>query len=178
MFIGQVFEYAGAGALPPKCLACDGSRYLQAAYPELFGVLGFSWGPDNGDGTFPLPNDLNKVSYGAGQAYLVGQAVGSDSPTLNANQVPAHTHPVVVTDPGHTHPPANVNKWMVHRNNAGGVAELGPALAGAGPLGTDGQTGSAATGITATAGNNVTAGNPLDVRQAGNAYRKAIYAGR
>lgn len=67
------------------------------------------------DGTNGTPDLRNRFIVGAGDTYAVGNTGGSNSVTLNEDQMPSHTHAITatigasgshthaITDPGHSH---------------------------------------------------------------------------
>lgn len=59
--VGTVILYAGevVPELPVNYLICDGTVLPQSAYPELFGVIGQTYG--GGVGTFALPDLINLI---------------------------------------------------------------------------------------------------------------------
>lgn len=89
-------------ALPPaNALVRDGSVLLQAAYPDLFAVIGTTF---NTGGELPtefrLPDDRGLFHAGSGLGTAVPGLVprafntlgGSDSVTLTVGEMPSHTH--------------------------------------------------------------------------------------
>ena len=104
-----------AGNFAPRNWAfCDGSTISIAQNTALFSLIGTTYG-GNGQTTFQLPDLRGRVAIGATNSaapgrsnYSLGQAGGSETITLTANQMPAHTHTVNVptTDaPGNTDDP-------------------------------------------------------------------------
>ena len=156
-----------ATATPPNgWILCNGNAVSRTTYAELFAVIGTIYG--NGDGltTFNLPNLSGRVMRGTGLApYVLGAVGGADSQTINANQIPAHTHPVSITDPGHSH---NVVLTGLFNNGqtSTNATYVGQSLGGtAGPRTSDPNAAqTSTTGITASAGANTTLGSALDVR--------------
>ncbi len=64
--VGTVFPFAG-NAVPPGYLLCDGSEKQRAQYPELFGVIGYTYGDPNfllGTATFRLPDLRGRFPVG------------------------------------------------------------------------------------------------------------------
>lgn len=121
---GTYWDYAGSStpAWITACtnapwLACDGSAVSRSTYSYLFNAIGTTFGTGDGSTTFNLPDTRNRarvsvMSSGARLTSAVsgidGTVVGSggstvESTTLNTSQIPAHTHPATVTDPGHLH---------------------------------------------------------------------------
>lgn len=162
---GMVMGWATATA-PIGWLICNGAAVDRTLYAELFALIGTTYG--NGDGltTFNLPNLAGKVMRGSALVtYPLGASGGAESVTLNSNQIPVHTHPVSITDPGHAH--NVVLSGMYNNGDTGsGIVYAGQGLAGtAGPRDLDlaaAQTNT--TGITASAGNNTTTSSPIDIR--------------
>jgi microcystin-dependent protein len=174
MLIGAVVWDAGADAVPARYLVCDGSLVSRSVYSLLFGRLGITYGPGDGSTTFNLPDLRDLVPVGSGMAYGTGAKQGSNNATLVPNNLPAHVHPVTVTDPKHHHE-AYGPEWFVRHTP--GLA-TGNNLTGAtGTLSVANITNDNATGITAAGGNNTTTNDPVDVRNKSLALRPLIYAG-
>jgi microcystin-dependent protein len=100
-YIGQIILFAGKFA-PLNWAYCDGSLIPIAENPELFTILGTTYGGD-GQVTFALPDLRGRapVHAGAGPGpglspYPLGQVGGLESVTLSTNHLPAHTHPVKI----------------------------------------------------------------------------------
>jgi|JI10StandDraft_1071094.scaffolds.fasta_scaffold46582_5 microcystin-dependent protein len=111
-------------------LICDGRSLTTTVYDQLYDVIGTSFGTD-GVGTFKLPDCRSRVMGAIGQGLLLsnremGDAVGTETFTLTANELPAHTHTGTtnasgshthtVNDPGHTHTQTTINDDF---NNSG-----------------------------------------------------------
>ena len=84
---------------PPKGWAmCNGQILAIAQNQALFALLGTTYG-GNGVQTFGLPNLQGRVPLHWGTSssgtYALGQNAGTESVTLNINQVPTHLHNVV-----------------------------------------------------------------------------------
>ena len=47
----------GGSTTPTGYLLCDGAAYMRSDYPQLFAVIGTSFGTGNGSTTFNVPND-------------------------------------------------------------------------------------------------------------------------
>jgi len=116
--VGVVEAFAGTNA-PNGWLICDGSQISRALYPELFNVIGTTYGSGDGFATFTLPdlrgrtiagrdgvnnmnngptNRLTSTFFGASGTAL-GNSGGSQSNTLTSNEMPSHTH----TQNAHSH---------------------------------------------------------------------------
>ena len=105
-YLGEVraiaFNYA-----PEGWALCDGSLLPVNQYQALYAILGNSFG-----GTYPtnfgLPDLRGRVIAGVGagpgiNAVTYAQKAGANSVQLAIANLPAHTHPTVVNDPGHAH---------------------------------------------------------------------------
>lgn len=63
--VGSLQAFAGASA-PTGWLLCDGSAVSRTVYPELFSVLGTTYGAGDGSTTFGLPDLRGRMPIGAG----------------------------------------------------------------------------------------------------------------
>ena len=97
-FLGEVMP-VGFNFAPRGWAACEGQLLPINNNQALFSLLGTMFGGD-GRTTFALPDLRGRVIIGAGQGpglsnYMIGQKGGSETVTLNTNQIPSHNHPVV-----------------------------------------------------------------------------------
>jgi microcystin-dependent protein len=94
-FLGQMLMFGGN--FPPKGTAfCNGQLLQIAQNQALFSLLGTFYG-GNGTATFALPNLQGSVPVHMGQGpglsqYQLGETGGTQNVTVNANQMPAHSH--------------------------------------------------------------------------------------
>jgi len=101
--IGEIICFAGTTSPDPKWLFCDGSSLVRADYPDLFAVIGTTYGAI--DGThFNIPDTRSRVAVGSGtgtglSTYTLGGTGGEENHTLTVPETPSHSH----TDLGHTH---------------------------------------------------------------------------
>lgn len=65
--VGEVKWYAGT-SVPDGWLLCDGSSCNQDQFPELFDVIGYSWGYGDEPKSFNIPNLIDRVAWGASEA--------------------------------------------------------------------------------------------------------------
>jgi len=95
--IGTIVCFAGSTP-PENWLLCDGSTPLQADYPELYTMIGTTYGSGGGAGTFRLPDFRSRVAVGkeTGSTNFggLGYVGGAETHTLTEAQMPAHTHPI------------------------------------------------------------------------------------
>lgn len=94
-FIGQITMFAGNFA-PRGWALCDGQLLQISQHSALFSILGTIYGGD-GRTTFGLPDLRGRVAIHAGSGpgltpRQLGRKSGTETVTLNANQIPAHTH--------------------------------------------------------------------------------------
>ncbi|MDE2595704.1 MAG: phage tail protein [Sphingomonadales bacterium] len=99
-FIGEIRMFGGTYA-PQNWMFCQGQALPIAQYDAMFALLGTTYGGD-GQNTFNLPDLRGRapVHIGTGpglSTYVQGQMAGSTSVTLNAAQMPAHSHSAMVS---------------------------------------------------------------------------------
>ena len=94
-YIGQIAIFAGT--FPPRGWAfCDGQLMSIGQNTALFSTIGIIYGGD-GRSTFALPDLRGRAPIGAGHGAgltdrPLGSNGGSQTVTLGADQMPAHTH--------------------------------------------------------------------------------------
>jgi microcystin-dependent protein len=93
---------------PPKGWAlCNGQLLPINQNQALFALLGTTYG-GNGQTNFALPNVRGRVPIHMGSGHALGEAAGSTSVTVNIQQLPTHTHPLLAsTTLGGTPVPTN-----------------------------------------------------------------------
>lgn len=171
---GAIIAYAGTAA-PTGWLLCDGSAVSRTTYAALFAVLSTTYGAGDGSSTFNLPDLRGRVIAGqddmggSSANRLTGLSGGVDGDTLGAtggdekhtlasSEIPAHNHTasatttVSITDPGHTHSYDRANEAVGSGSSSDSSAPWQVTLGG-------NTTGSATTGISATASTSVTVNN-------------------
>jgi microcystin-dependent protein len=94
-FIGQIQTF-GFGFEPAGWARCNGQLLSIAEYTALFALIGTTYGGD-GQITFALPDLRGRVALHQGTGpgltpRVIGQTGGTETVTLNINQIPAHTH--------------------------------------------------------------------------------------
>lgn len=134
---------------PDKWLILNGAGISKTTYPELFALLGYTYG-GAGD-TFVLPTMASLSPMGVGGVVALGATAGNTQANISQANLPDVALPVTdnghihtISDPGHTHPPLSPATVFIG-SHAGGAAGV-PATA----TNTRDQiatTGSATTGI-------------------------------
>jgi microcystin-dependent protein len=109
-YVGQILIFGGNFA-PAGWAMCQGQLVPISENDTLFNLIGTTYGGD-GQSTFGLPNLQGRVPLHMGQgaglsSYVIGQASGVESVTLNTQQLPNHNHLVQVSSPNAN---ANANK--------------------------------------------------------------------
>jgi len=126
-FLGQIMMFGGNFA-PRNWALCDGQILPIAQHTALFSLLGTTYGGD-GRTTFALPDLRGRVPMHAGSGpglsnRRLGQRLGSETNTLNALQMPSHSHMAatnvgvkiaVNNDPGEDSTPAE--QYIAGGNN-------------------------------------------------------------
>jgi microcystin-dependent protein len=88
-FLGEIrmfsFDFA-----PKGWAMCNGQLLQINQNQALFSLLGTTYGGD-GQQTFALPDLRGRLPFHVGTR-VQGQMAGTESETLNLNQMPAHTH--------------------------------------------------------------------------------------
>jgi microcystin-dependent protein len=96
---GTILDFAGTVA-PSGFVMADGSSYTTASQPNLFAVIGYTWGGSGAN--FNVPNLNGKVTAGSGGtlpplANTVGSIGGAATYQLTANDLAPHTHDFTYT---------------------------------------------------------------------------------
>ena len=110
-YLGSIMLFAG-NFNPVGYLRCDGSLQSIANNSALYALIGTTYGGD-GVNTFAVPDLRSRIPLHQGQGpglsnRVLGELSGTESVTLSAANLPAHTHQVTATTvDGTTSSPAN-----------------------------------------------------------------------
>lgn len=93
--IGIQLPYVNATP-PTGWLICDGSAISRTTYPDLFAVIGTSYGVGDGSTTFNLPDKRGRVSVGLDPSItwfnVLAKKGGKETVTLGISHIPSHGH--------------------------------------------------------------------------------------
>jgi microcystin-dependent protein len=85
---GAIIPYAGSSA-PDGFLLCDGSAVLRASYPDLYRVIGTTYGAGDGSTTFNVPDLRGRTVVGVNAGDVEFQTLGQKS---GHKSLQAHSH--------------------------------------------------------------------------------------
>lgn len=135
-YIGEIRMFAGNFA-PQYWSFCDGSVLSISENEVLFTLLGTTYGGD-GVTTFALPDLRGRVPVHQGNGTALGQSAGTESVTLNGQQLPIHSHTLMGTSASATATApggqllASVSSGEVYINDTPGAALNAASLSGSG----------------------------------------------
>ena len=120
----------GSNFCPAGWLAADGSQQSIATYGVLYQLLGTTYG-GNGVNTFQLPDLRGRSAVGAGAgapgvaSKNLGDAGGAETVTLQAYQLPRHTHSLPASTLPATHATPAAGRVLATAQNGGAYASAG-----------------------------------------------------
>jgi microcystin-dependent protein len=99
-YVGEIRMFAGNFA-PAGWEFCNGQLLSISENETLFNLIGTTYGGD-GQNTFALPNLQSRtpIHMGTGpglSSHVLAESAGVESVTLTTQQIPAHTHPFMVS---------------------------------------------------------------------------------
>jgi len=93
-------KYSILSADHDRWMLCDGRLLSTRDHPALFRVIGYTFG--GGGSRFALPDARGRISGVVGQTRPLGNAVGSETHTLQVPELAAHTHAIANSATGIT----------------------------------------------------------------------------
>lgn len=113
-FLGTILIWPMNWA-PQGWLLCNGALLNIQQYTALYSLLGNTYGGD-GRSNFALPDMRGRMPVGMGQGPGLtprepGQHYGDESVTLNAHNMPAHTHTLSASNTASDLTQAPANNW-------------------------------------------------------------------
>src|SRR6476659_7689050 len=99
-YVGEIRMFAG-NFPPVGWMFCDGTPLPISENETLFQLIGTTYGGD-GQSTFALPNLQSRVPVHMGTGpdgttYQLAEAAGVETVTLSTQQIPVHTHTLMVS---------------------------------------------------------------------------------
>lgn len=94
-YVGEVRMFAGNFA-PAGWMFCEGQLLPISEYETLFNLIGTTYGGD-GQSTFALPDLRGRLPLHFGNGFTLAETGGVETVTLTASQIPAHSHPLLVS---------------------------------------------------------------------------------
>lgn len=91
--VGSIQPFAGEkGSIPNKWLLCDGSAISRSTYPQLFSIIGETYGAGDGSTTFNLPDLRGEFIRGFddGRGVDSGRTLGS----FQDHELESHRHAI------------------------------------------------------------------------------------
>jgi microcystin-dependent protein len=94
-YVGEIRIFAGNFA-PAGWMFCEGQLLPISENETLFQLIGTTYGGD-GESTFALPDLRGRIPIHQGNGFQLAETGGAEEITLTAQQIPAHTHPLLGT---------------------------------------------------------------------------------
>jgi microcystin-dependent protein len=162
-------DYWGSTAPNSSFVFPIGQAISRTTYATLFALMGTTYGNGDGSTTFNLPDKTGRVSamreatatrltstyFGGDSTQLGSVGTSSEKHTLAPSEIPAHSHPNTLNDPGHLH---TFQQGQTINGYSGGGGTALQFNLGA-------NTSANTTGITINNANNTGGGNPHAIVQ-------------
>ena len=105
-YVGEIRMFGGNFA-PAGWMFCDGALLAISEMETLFNLIGTTYGGD-GQSTFALPDLRGRVPIHMGNGFILAETGGVETVTLNVQQIPSHSHPLLASaGPGNLSTPQN-----------------------------------------------------------------------
>ena len=95
-YVGEIRMFAGNFA-PAGWMFCDGQLLSISENETLFQLIGTTYGGD-GQNTFALPDMRGRIPIHQGNGFILAETGGAEQITLTAQQIPAHSHPLLASE--------------------------------------------------------------------------------
>ena len=124
-YVGEIRMFAGN--FPPNgWMFCNGDILPISENDTLFNLIGTTYGGD-GQETFALPNLQSRIPIhmGTGRSgvtYQISEMAGVESVTLNTQQIPVHSHPMLASNSAGVLSPTNAYLTTSSSSQAGTLA--------------------------------------------------------
>jgi microcystin-dependent protein len=131
-FIGEIRLFGGNFA-PQGWVFCDGQTLPISFYEALFNLIGTTYGGD-GQESFNVPDLRGRVPLHQGvgpglSPRSIGEFSGTETVTLNSQQLPSHSHPPLGNTVSSKASPAN-SVWSADGGgNVAAYSTLAPTVA-------------------------------------------------
>lgn len=106
-YVGEIRMFGGNFA-PAGWMFCAGQLLPISEYETLFNLIGTTYGGD-GQSTFALPNLSGRIPIHFGNGFILAETGGVESVTLTAQQIPAHSHPLLANSQAATETTPSTN---------------------------------------------------------------------
>ncbi len=94
-YVGEIRMFAGNFA-PAGWMFCEGQLLPISENEVLFNLIGTTYGGD-GQETFALPDMRGRLPIHSGNGFILAETGGVETVTLTTQQIPAHSHPLQVS---------------------------------------------------------------------------------
>src|SRR5829696_1869548 len=94
-YVGEIRMFAGNFA-PAGWMFCEGQLLPISENETLFQLIGTTYGGD-GQSTFALPDLRGRLPLHQGNGFILAETGGAEEITLTVQQIPAHSHPYLVS---------------------------------------------------------------------------------
>jgi microcystin-dependent protein len=93
-YVGEIRMFAG-NFNPAGWMFCEGQLLPISENETLFQLIGTTYGGD-GESTFALPDLRGRIPIHQGNGFILAETGGAEEVTLTTNQIPGHSHPILV----------------------------------------------------------------------------------
>ncbi len=106
--VGTIVAYATSAPPPGGWAYCNGAAISRSANPNLFSLIGTTFGAGDGSTTFNVPSIIDKTIVMFSNLFTFNQVGGEENHTLALAEIPNHNHGYSQTahshsDSGHGH---------------------------------------------------------------------------